>query len=471
MSINIKNYPLLLNGELITTEQSINVINPANEEVVATCSKASEKELNLAVKSAKKSQEFWAKTEIGEKQEVLHKIAEVIKANSQEIARIITLEQGKTFIDAQGEVQFAEVFCEYFANQSLTKEVLKDDESSNVEIHRVPLGVVAAIAPWNFPFLIAVYKTAPAILMGNSIILKPAPTTPISTCFFGELVQPIVPKGLINIITDENELGPIITKHPDIAKISFTGSTATGKKVAENSGSTLTRLTLELGGNDPAIIMEDAQPSKIAQDLFSSSMNNSGQICAAIKRLYVHQDIYEEMCNELKQIADNILVGDGFEQGIDLGPLQNKEQYEKVKGYIQEARQKGNIISGGDTPEGPGYFIPITLVKDIKDGAKLVDEEQFGPILPIIKYDDIDEVINISNSSNYGLGASVWGENIQKATEVAMKLEAGSVWVNQHAAIGPDIPLSGAKESGLGVEWGEEGLKEFTQLKILNVKK
>tara|TARA_B110000014_G_C20126206_1_gene600184 strand:- start:4235 stop:5650 length:1416 start_codon:yes stop_codon:yes gene_type:complete len=471
MSKDIKKYKLLLDGELITTDQSIEVINPANEEIIALCSKATNKELDLAIESAKKSQKLWAKTGIEERQQVLHEITNVIKDNRDQIARILTLEQGKTFIAAKGEVQFAEAFCNYFANQSLDNQLLKDDDSSIIEIHRLPLGVVAAIAPWNFPFLIAVYKTAPAILMGNSIILKPAPTTPISTCFFGELLQPIVPRGLINIITDENELGPTITRHPDIAKISFTGSTFTGKKVAENSGSTLTRLTLELGGNDPAIVMADAQPSKIAQDIFNSSMNNTGQICAAIKRLYVHQDIYEEMCNELKKIADGTKVGDGFEQGSDLGPLQNKNQYEKVKSYIEEAKQKGNIISGGEPLEGPGYFIPITLVKDIQDGAKLVDEEQFGPILPIIKYDDIDEVIDLSNSSKYGLGASVWSENIKKAREVAIKLEAGSVWVNQHAAIGPDIPLSGAKESGLGVEWGEEGLKEFTQLKILNIKK
>ena len=247
--------------------------------------------------------------------------------------------------------------------------------------------------------------------------------------------------------------------------------TATGKKVAESGGPSLKRLTLELGGNDAAIVLDDAKPLKIAEDIFNSAMANTGQICAAIKRLYVHKNIYEEMCDALKKIADNAIVGDGFEQGIDFGPLQNKQQYEKVKNYIEEAKEKGKVISGGEIPNKPGYFIPITLIRDVEDGLSLVDEEQFGPVLPIIKFNELDEVVEKANASKYGLGGSVWSENTQVAKDIAQKLEAGSVWINHHAAIGPDIPLAGAKDSGIGVEWGEEGLNEFSQIQIVNVKK
>ena len=471
MSSTLKHYPILINGDLITTEQQIKVVNPSTEEIFSTCSKASAHNLDEAVKAAKKAQKKWEKSDLQTRQSLLNKIADVLSENSEELARLLTLEQGKTFDNAKGEVEYSIIYCKYFASQELKTKVVKEDETSVVELHRKPLGVVAAIAPWNFPLLIAVYKTAPALLAGNSIILKPAPSTPLSTCLFGKLIKEIIPKGLVNIITDENELGPLLTSHADISKISFTGSTATGKKVAESGGPSLKRLTLELGGNDAAIVLDDAKPIKIAEDIFNSAMANTGQICAAIKRLYVHKNIYEEMCDALKKIADSTIVGDGFEQGTDLGPLQNKQQYEKVKNYIEEAKEKGKVISGGEIPDKPGYFIPITLIKDVEDGLSLVDEEQFGPVLPVIKFNELDEVVEKANASKYGLGGSVWSENTQLARDIAQKLQAGTVWVNQHAAIGPDIPLAGAKDSGIGVEWGEEGLNEFSQIQIVNVKK
>ena len=469
--MNSEHYPILINGELVNTDKVIKVINPSTEEVFASCSKATEKHLDEAVKAAQKAQKIWGESDIAIRQKLLNEIAEKISENSENLARLLTLEQGKPLDFARGEIEFAVMFCKYFASQKLKNKSLKEDASSIVELHRKPLGVVAAIAPWNFPLLIAVYKTAPALLAGNALILKPAPTTPLSTCMFGQIIREIIPKGLVNILTDENELGPMITSHPGINKISFTGCTETGKKVAESGGPSLKRLTLELGGNDAAIVLEDADPSKIAEDIFNSAMANTGQVCAAIKRLYVHHSVYEEMCSALKDQADKAIIGDGFKQGINFGPLQNKKQYEKVINLIKEAKEKGKVISGGEFSENPGFFIPITIIRDIEDGISLVDEEQFGPVLPIIKYSELEEVIEKANGSSYGLGGSVWGEDIDFATQIAKRLQAGSVWVNQHAAIGPDIPLSGAKESGIGVEWGEEGLNEFSQIQVVNVKK
>ena len=233
----------------------------------------------------------------------------------------------------------------------------------------------------------------------------------------------------------------------------------------------LKRITLELGGNDAGIVLGDVNPKEAAPKLFQSAFQNSGQVCIAMKRLYVHESIYDEMCNELAELANNAVIGDGLKQGTQLGPLQNKMQFDKVKELIEDARKTGNIIAGGDTPEEKGYFIRPTIVRDITDGARLVDEEQFGPVLPVIKYSDADDAVARANASPYGLGGSIWSNDADKAYDLATKMESGSVWINKHADLAPNIPFGGARFSGLGTELGEEGLAEFTQLKIINMAK
>ena len=309
----------------------------------------------------------------------------------------------------------------------------------------------------------------PALLAGNTLVIKPAPTTPLSTLEFAALVAKMLPPGVVNFITDVNDLGDALTSHPDVAKISFTGSTATGKKVIASAANTLKRVTLELGGNDAGIVLGDVDPKKVAPAIFDGAFQNSGQVCLALKRLYVHESVYDRMCDELAELANAAIVDDGLKQGTKLGPLQNKMQYEKVKGYLDDARANGKIVAGGDAPDRPGYFIRPTIVRDIAEGTRLVDEEQFGPVLPLIKFSDPEDALRRANATSYGLGASVWSSDKEAAYDLASQMEAGTVWINKHLDILPYVPFGGAKNSGIGRELGEEGLAEFTQLQVINI--
>jgi acyl-CoA reductase-like NAD-dependent aldehyde dehydrogenase len=348
-------------------------------------------------------------------------------------------------------------------------KVIDDSEGRKVELHRKPLGVIGAIVPWNFPMILMSFKLPPALLAGNTVVLKPAPTTPLTSLRLGELIKDILPAGVVNIITDANDLGGALTAHPDVRKISFTGSTATGSKVMAGAAATLKRITLELGGNDAGIVLDDVNPKEAAPKLFQSAFQNNGQVCIAMKRLYVHESIYDEMCDELAALANAAIVGDGLKQGTQLGPLQNKMQFDKVSEVIADARKHGKVIAGGEKMSGAGYFIQPTIVRDIADGTRLVDEEQFGPVLPVIKYSDAEDAVARANASPYGLGGSIWSSDPDRAYKLALQMESGSVWVNKHAELAPNIPFGGSKTSGLGTELGEEGLAEFTQLQVINV--
>lgn len=464
-------YKLLINGELVAGDQTMPVVNPATEEVLADCPRASEAQLNQAVAAAKAAFPAWSATSIDDRKAVVNKIADVIEANGQELAQLLVQEQGKPLQDAIGEVFGMAAFCRYFTSLDMPVKVLEDSDGRRVEAHRKPLGVVGAIVPWNFPLILAAFKLPPALIAGNTLVMKPAPTTPLTTLRLGELIKDVVPAGVINFITDANDLGAAMTAHPDIRKISFTGSTATGAKVMAGAAGLLKRITLELGGNDAGIVMDDVNPKETAPALFQSAFQNSGQVCIAMKRLYVHEKIYEEMCEELAAIANETVVGNGLEQGTKLGPLNNKMQYDKVNEIIEDAKQKGKVIAGGEKVDGPGFFIRPTIVRDIGAGTRLVDEEQFGPVLPVIKFDNYDDVINQANDCDYGLGGSIWSGDLDKAYALAEKMESGTVWINKHAELDPGIPFGGAKQSGLGNELGEEGLEEFTQLKIINMAK
>lgn len=464
-------YKLLINGKLVAGARVSDVLNPATEEPVASCPRASEAQLNEAVAAAKAAFPAWSATPIAERKKALSAIADVIEANAQDLARLLTQEQGKPIGDATGEVYGTAAFFRYFTMLDLPVKIIEDSEGKKVEAHRRPLGVIGAIVPWNFPMILMAFKLPPALLAGNTVVLKPAPTTPLTSLKLGELIKDILPAGVVNVIADENDLGAALTAHPDVRKISFTGSTATGQKVMAGAAGLLKRITLELGGNDAGIVLGDVNPKETAPQLFRSAFQNSGQVCIAMKRLYVHESIYDEMCDELANIANNTIVGDGLKQGTQLGPLQNKMQFEKVKELIDDAKRTGKVIAGGDTPEQTGYFIRPTIVRDITDGTRLVDEEQFGPVLPVIKYSDPEDAVARANASPYGLGGSIWSSDPQKAYDLATKLESGTVWVNKHADLAPNIPFGGARFSGLGTELGEEGLAEFTQLKIINMAK
>ena len=464
-------YKMLIGGALVAGTATMEVINPATGLAFTTVPRGTAADADAAIAAAKAAQPAWGARPMAERRLGLVALADAIAAKGDDLARLITLEQGKPLAEAQGEVAWTQGYLRHYATLELPDRIIQDDATGHIVVRHVPLGVVVGIIAWNFPLLVACWKIGPAVLAGNAIVLKPAPTTPVTALALGAICRDIFPAGIVNIITDANDLGPHLTAHPDVAKVGFTGSTATGKAIAANGAGTLKRVTLELGGNDAAIVLDDVDVRATAQAIFGSAFLNCGQVCLAIKRAYVHADIYDAMCAELARLAQEVIVGDGLEQGTGIGPIQNKAQYEKVKGFLASAKADGTIIAGGEALARAGYFIAPTIVRDVTDGAKIVDEEQFGPILPVIKFDNIDDVIARANASEYGLGGSVWGGDIERAIAVANRMATGQVWVNQHIAIGPHIPMAGFKQSGLGAEQSVEGLAEYTQLQVVNIKR
>jgi len=283
-----------------------------------------------------------------------------------------------------------------------------------------------------------------------------------------ELLNDLLPAGVLNVICDDNDLGDELTSHPGVDHIAFTGSTATGSKVMASAAATIKRITLELGGNDPAIVLDDVDVADAAGRVYRAATMNAGQVCLAAKRIFVPSRIYDEFCGELVRHANAEVVGDGLDPATTMGPIQNAMQYAKTQGYLEDAHRSGTVIAGGALIDGPGYFVAPTIVRDIPDDARLVREEQFCPVVPVLSYDDIDDVVARANSTEYGLGGTVWGRDLDRAFDVAGRVEAGTVWVNQHMAFDFRVTARGAKHSGLGGELGKEGWEAFTQAYAVN---
>lgn len=461
-------YKMLIDGEMIDTDNRLDVFNPATSEVFERCGRADAALLDQAIDAALRAFPLWSKRSYDDRALAIHALADRMEARTEEFARLLTQEQGKPLDQAGFEIGGAVYVLRTFAEMRLPPEILRQDGDARVTEYRGPLGVVAAITPWNFPVLLLMNKLAPALLTGNTMVVKPAPTTPLTTLLFGELCQQILPPGVVNIIVDANDLGSLLTSHPGIAKVAFTGSTATGKKVMASAAESVKRITLELGGNDGAIVLDDVDSVSAAKHLFDGAMLNAGQICVAIKRAYVPSSMYEAVCEELVQLATTAVVDNGLHQGTQIGPVQNATQFEKLKDMLTDCANNGTIIAGGHPLDRPGYFIAPTIVRDLDDNARIVREEQFGPILPVLAYDDIDDVIARINDSDYGLAGTVWGKDLDRANAVASQIEAGTIWVNQHLAIDATIPFRGSKQSGFGGELGLEGLKEYTQARIVS---
>lgn len=465
----MSDYGLLINGAIVPGADSMDVVNPATEQVIAASPRASLEQLEAAVAAAKAAFPAWSGADMAKRQAVIAAMATAISDHAEELARLLTLEQGKPLTEARMEVAGASAMLQYFSTVTLAPKVIEDSERRLVELHRRPLGVVAAIVPWNFPLLILIGKIGPALAVGNTVVAKPAPTTPLTALRFAQLVANIVPAGVLNIIADANDLGAALSSHPDVRKVTFTGSTATGAKVMAGAAQSLKRVTLELGGNDAGLVLDDADVEAIAAHLFGVAFVNNGQVCVAVKRLYVHDSLYDKMCDALARLADAAVVGDGLDEGTQLGPLQNKAQLARIEELVEDARNHGRIIAGGTRLNRPGYFFRPTIVRDIAAGTRLVDEEQFGPVLPLIRYSDSDAAVAEINRSPYGLGSSVWSSDPARAAEIARRIDAGTVWVNQHLDSMPYIPFGGAKASGIGTEFGEEGLAEYTQIHVVNI--
>ncbi|WP_226018904.1 aldehyde dehydrogenase family protein [Novosphingobium sp. FKTRR1] len=461
-------FNLLIDGRLVAGADHFDVINPANEQVIARCPKADVAQLEAAVAAAKAAFPAWSARTQDERAALVDTIADRLLARADEFARLLTSEQGKPLDQAHNEIMGTVFTLKGFAQMRVTDKVLTDEAGHQVFEHRTPLGVCAAITPWNFPLILLANKLGPCLVTGNTMVAKPAPTTPLTTLRLGEILADVLPAGVANIICDQNELGPLLSSHPDIAKVGFTGSTATGKKVMASAAGTVKRVTLELGGNDAAIVLDDMPAKLAAQKVYQGAMTNAGQICVAVKRAYVHESIYDAFLEEIAALARDAVVGDGAEQGVTIGPVQNRMQFDKVSVLLADAARTGTVLAGGAPLDRPGYFIPPTIVADLDENAPLVREEQFGPVLPVLKFSDIDDVITRANDSDYGLGGTVWGKDTDRAIAVARRINTGTVWVNQHLAIEADIPFRGVKQSGLGSELGEAGLLEYTQAHIVN---
>ena len=464
-------FNLSINGRSVAGASTLDVINPATGRLLTKCARADKAQLDAAVAAAKAAFTSWSATTLDQRRQALLKIADALAARSTEFARLLTEEQGKPLAHAAGEIGGAIAMIRAFAAMDLPVKILRETDSERIVQQHVPLGVVAAITPWNFPMILLMIKVAPALLAGNTVVAKPAPTTPLTTLLFGELCEDLLPPGVFNVIVDQNDLGGFLTQHPDVAKVAFTGSTATGKKVMASVAGTVKRLTLELGGNDAAIVLDDVDVKDVAAKIYQGAMVNSGQVCLAIKRVYVPDSLNEAMCAELTELAGATVVGDGLDAATQMGPVQNKVQFEKVKEFLEDAHRHGKVIAGGKALDRDGYFIAPTIVRDIGDDSRLVREEQFGPVLPVLKYSDLDDAIARANDSDYGLGGTVWGADLERAYGVAQRIASGTVWVNKHLELPPDIPFGGAKQSGFGAEMGQEGLEEFTQSKIINMAK
>ena len=463
-----RDFRMLIDGDLVEGATSFDVIDPAAGTSFARCPKADPALIDRAVAAAKRAFPAWSAKPIEERAALVSKLADALETRAGEFANLLTSEQGKPLDQAMYEVMGSVFTLRAFAGMRIEPKTLREEGGNTIIEHRTPLGVVAAITPWNFPIILLMNKLGPALVTGNCMVAKPAPTTPLTSLLFGEICGEILPAGVVNIVCDQNDLGDLLTSHPDVDKVAFTGSTATGKKVMASAASGVKRVTLELGGNDAAIVLDDLDARQVARKVYGGAMANAGQICVAIKRAYVPAPMYDEFCDELALLAKAAIVDDGSKQGTTVGPIQNRMQFEKVKALLDDARERGTILAGGTALDRPGYFIPPTIVRDLDDDAPLVREEQFGPVLPVLKYTDIEDVIRRANDSDYGLGGTVWGKDVARATDVAMRIDTGTVWVNQYLAIDANIPFRGAKQSGLGGELGEAGLHEYTQPHIVN---
>jgi len=465
-------YALTIGGKAVTTTKTFNVLNPADETVVAACPEGSTALADEAVASARSALPAWAALPESERVAKLLAIADLIEKHHQELSQLVTREQGKTQTGpgANLEVGGAVAWTRVTAGLSIPEEIIQDDKAGKIVLRRKPVGVVASITPWNWPLMIAVWHIMPAIRVGCTVVNKPSPFTPLSTLRLVELMNQILPPGVVNTVTGGVDIGNHLTNHPDVDKIVFTGSIATGKKVMGSAAHSLKRVTLKLGGNDAGIVLPGTKIEPLLEKLFWGCFINAGQTCAALKRLYVHEDQYEEVVKKFADYVAKIPVGDGLDPKNLIGPVSNKMQLDKVAAYVDDARAQGaTIVTGGNRPKARGYFYPLTVISNALDHMRVVKEEQFGPVIPIVKYKTIDEAIKRANSLDVGLGGSVWGNDPQEAAKYASRLECGTAWVNQHGALHPMAPFGGVKCSGIGTEFNVDGLKEYTTVQVVNV--
>lgn len=468
----MKTYDELLEAITATEGETRVVIEPATEKEIGAAPWHSKDDLERAIERAEAAQPAWGALSADERADYLNRAADAVEAAAEPLAELLAREAGKPLNGANARFEVGACVGWLRATAALEVPVDKvvDDGETYAELHYRPIGVVGAITPWNWPMMIAVWQMAPALRMGNTVVIKPSEYTPFSGLAIAAVMNEALPDGVLNVVVGGGELGAALSAHPAFGKIMFTGSTATGIKIIEASAQNVTRLTMELGGNDAGIVLADADPKAIAQDLFWGAFINTGQTCAAMKRLYVHDDIYDEVVEALAEVARTTPMGNSMDEDALLGPVQNRRQWEVVDSLVQGAIEDGATVVVGANPdrEGTGFFYPATLIANISPDNELVTKEQFGPALPIIRYTDVEEAIKMANALEEGLGASVWSTNREAAKKVAARLEAGTVWINSHGGVNPFVPFGGTKRSGYGLEFGVEGLKSLGVPQVIN---
>ena len=468
------NYVMTINGEAVVTKNTQPVYNPATRAVFAEVPDASKELLDDTVRAARQALGPWRNTPVSQRQTAMEDFADLLEAHSEELMTLLTREQGKPRAGAEFEVLGSVAWIRAIATQSLPDELVEETDERRVITRFTPVGVVGAIVPWNFPILLSIWKIAPALMAGCTLILKPSPYTPLCDLKMVELAQQAFPPGVLSAVSGGDDLGKWITSHPGINKVAFTGSTETGRHVMRSAADTIKRVTLELGGNDPAIVLPDVDAKAIAPELFWAAFQNNAQFCNVSKRLYIHEDIYDEVRDALVEfIEKNIKVGDGTLEDTDLGPIQNSMQYGKVKDYFADCHANGyKFALGGKIDEkAKGWFVPVSLVDNPPENSRIVQEEPFGPILPLLKWSDEDDVIARANDTIYGLGATVWGKDLNAVERIGSQLEAGTVWLNEVHQYSPFQAFGGHKQSGLGCENSLHGLMEYTNWQTTTLKK
>jgi acyl-CoA reductase-like NAD-dependent aldehyde dehydrogenase len=463
-------YRLLIGGELVDAAARLEVINPATGQVFANCPAAGAAQLDAAVAAARGAFPGWAALSWDERAVYIARFAAALEASKEPLARLLTQEQGKPVSQSRDEITRAGSLSVGMTKIRIATETLLDNAERHIELRYRPLGVAGIITPWNAPVNLAAGPLASALYTGNCAIIKPSPFTPLTTLRIGEILREVFPAGVVNVLAGGDELGALLTAHPGIDKISFTGSVATGKQVMASCAGTLKRVTLELGGNDAAIVLPDVDVADVATKLFFAATVNSGQVCMAVKRIYAHEQIYEPLCAALAAEASRAKVGDGLDPATTLGPIQNRRQYERVCELKADAEQHGHA-EHGIRPAGDGYFIAPTVVTGLRDADRLVAEEQFGPVIPVLRFSNIDDVIARANNTRFGLAGSVWSRDLAQAAAIAARLEVGTAWVNQHRITAADVPFGGAKESGIGRTYSRLGLEAYLEPQVISVLK
>jgi acyl-CoA reductase-like NAD-dependent aldehyde dehydrogenase len=449
------------------------VRDPATLELVGRAPENTQQDVEQAVAAARAAAPRWA-ADREARRNALRAGAALIRRDLDALATLLSREQGKPKTEAAGEFTVAAGLFEYYANLEWDEaEALAPRADRTLEVQYRPVGLVGTITPWNFPISLLSVKLAPALVSGCTVIAKPSPSTPLSTIALADLLNEVLPAGVLQVRTSSRRtVNVALSTSPGIRKISFTGSTDVGISIAQQAASTVKRVTMELGGNDPAIVLEDADIAVTARGIVGSAFRNAGQVCMAVKRVYVPRSRSAELAEAIAAEASRHVLGHGIVDGTTMGPMHNESQLKLVRGLVDSAVGAGaRVLSGGSAGcDLPGYFLSPTVVIDAEPGMDLVEQEQFGAALPIVAYDNLDETISGLNAGEFGLGASVWTPDQDRAYATASRIEAGTVWVNQHTLVEPDAPFGGWKASGVGRERGRWGLEEYLETRVINAR-